>query len=322
MLINGSVSSDKTQILIEEYARLINSGISSNEILVLVNNSSAKERFINSALPLLNVDCIEKLQVYSFFGLVYNTIINNWTYLENMLKGGKPVIVPNMIGLEVSQFLLKAIIKDIRFEGYNSKKSLLQQLFRRYSLIIQNNLTDDDVKWRSEKVLREGFADDTQKAIKSLLAKTLYYRSFDYLRQTLLFNYLYKNTDIFNNIKYIIVDDADEITPVCYDFISHLKPQLTDIFVACDSYGSSRTGYLSADKNIYKKFENLLNEKPKILQDMSKISSDAKNLYENIQQGKTSNLKYFSCISPSKRASMIDLAVLRLKSLLQKGFKP
>ena len=77
MLINGSVSSNKTQILIEEYARLINSGISSNEILVLVNNSSAKERFINGVLPLLNVSCIEKLQIYSFFGLVYNTVIDN-----------------------------------------------------------------------------------------------------------------------------------------------------------------------------------------------------------------------------------------------------
>jgi len=322
MLINGSVSSDKTQILIEEYARLINSGISSNEVLVLVNNSSAKERFINGVLPLLTAPCLEKLKVYSFFGLVYNTVIDNWAYLENVLKGGKPVVIPNMVGLEVSQFILKDILKDVKFEGYNSKKSLLQQLFRRYSLIIQNNLTDDDVKWRSEKVLREGFADDTQKTIKSLLAKTLNYRSFDYLRQTLLFNYLYKNTDIFNNMKYVIVDDADEITPVCFDFISHLKPQLKDIFVACDSYGSSRTGYLSADKNIYKKFENLLNEKPQILKDMSKLSSDAKNLYENIQQGKTSNLKYFSCISPSKRASMIDLAALRIKDLMQKGFKP
>ncbi len=322
MLIEGSLSSNKTQILIEEYARLLNSGISSNEILVLVNNSSAKERFINGVLPLLNIHSICKIQVYSFFGLVYNTVIENWAYLENVLKSGKPVIIPNMIGLEVSQFLLKDIIKDIKFEGYNSKKSLLQQLFRRYSLIIQNNLSEDDVKWRSEKVLKEGFSEDAEKAVKSLLLKTLNFRSFDYLRQTLLFNYLYKNTDIFKNIKYIFVDDADEITPVCFDFISSLKPQLTDMFVSCDKYGSSRTGYLSADKNIYKKMENLVGEEPKILQNNSKLSKDAQTLYENIQQGKSSNLKYFACVSPSKRASMIDLAVLKVKNILQKGFKP
>ncbi|MBR1681538.1 ATP-dependent helicase [bacterium] len=322
MLIDGSVSSNKTQILIEEYARLLNSGISAADILVIVNNSSAKERFCEGVLEKLNIDCIEKMQVYSFFGLVYNTVIDNWAYLENMIKSGNTAIIPNMIGLEVSQFLLKDIIKDIKFEGYNSKKSLLQQLFRRYSLIIQNNLNDDDVKWRSEQVLKEGFSTDTQKAIKSLLVKTLNYRSFDYLRQTLLFNYLYENTDIFSNIKYVFVDDADEITPVCFDFISYLKPHVKEIFAACDKFGSSRTGYLSADKNIYKKFESLLGCEAKHLQNRSNMANDANKLYENIQQGLPSNLKYFSHVAPSKRASMIDMAVLRVKEILQKGFKP
>ena len=321
MLIDGSISSDKTYILIEEYARLINSGISSREILVLVNNSSAKERFVNGVLQILENSCIEKLQVYSFFGLVYNTIIDNWAYLENVLTTGRPVVIPNLIGLEISQFLMKNIIKDIKFEGYNSKKSLLHQLFRRYALIIQNNLNDDDVKWRSEKVLKEGFSDDANKAIKSLLSKTLNYRSFDYLRQTLLFNYLYQNTNIFKDIKYIFIDDADEITPVCFDFILNIKPQLDEIFVACDKFGSSRTGYLSADKNIYKKFEEIIDEEPKTLSDISKLSVDANALYENIQFGKALKLKYFSCVSPSKRASMIDLAMLKIKELINKGFK-
>lgn len=49
------------------------------------------------------------------------------------------------------------------------------------------------------------------------MAKTLNYRSFDYLRQSLLFNYIYKNTEVFKNIKYLLIDDADEITPICFD---------------------------------------------------------------------------------------------------------
>lgn len=322
MLIEGSISSEKTQILAQEYARLINSGVSACDILVLVNNSSAKERFCKKVLELLNVECIEKMQVYSFFGLVYNTIIDNWAFLENKLQNGKPAIIPNMIGLEISQFLLKDIIKDIKFEGYNSKKSLLQQLFRRYSLIIQNNLNDKDVEWRSKSVLKEGFFEDTKKAIKLLLSKTLDYRSFDYLRQTLLFNYIYKNSDVFKNIKYLFVDDADEITPVCFDFISNLKPQLTEIFAACDKFGSSRSGYLSADKNIYSKFAELLGEKPIILDSKSKLAEDAKNLFDNITGKRGNKLKYFSTISPSKRATMIDLCVFKVEELLNQGFKP
>lgn len=321
MLIEASISSNKTRLLAEEYARLLNSGISASEILVLVNNSSAKEKFCEKTFELLNIDCIEKMQVYSFFGLVYNTVMDNWAHLENRLKTGKTAISPNMIGLEVSQFMLKNIIKDIKFEGYNSKKSLLQQLFRRYSLIIQNNLTDEQIEWRSKKVLKEGFADDTQKAIKTLFLETLNYRSFDYLRQTLLFNFLYKNANIFKNIKYLFIDDADEITPVCFDFISFIKPQLKDIFVACDKLGSSRTGYLSADKNIYKKFETLLGETPKTLPTSTKTIDDANNLFSNITNGTTEKLKHFSVLSPSKRASMIDLAVLKIEELIKSGIK-
>lgn len=323
MLIEASISTNKTQILIEEYARLLNSGVSASEILVLVNNSSAKEKFCNETLKLLKCNCVEKMQVYSFFGLAYNTIIDNWAYLENQISSGHTSIIPNLIGLEISQFMLKDILKDIKFEGYNSKKSLIQQLFRRYSLIIQNNLTENDVKWRSDCVLKEGFSDDAQKALKKLLLKSLNYRSFDYLRQGLLFNHIYRTTNVFKNIKYLIVDDADEITPICYDFIEFLDKQLVEGFITCDVKGSSRSGYLSADKNIYEKLKKLsCCKESKILEISSKMAKDAEILFENVENNVSNPLKNFSHISPSKRAVMIDLAVLKTKELIKSGIKP
>ena len=93
-------------------------------------------------------------------------------------------------------------MNEIPFKGYNSKKSLLHQIFRRYSLIVQNNLTDEEVEWRS-RILGESFSEDAKKALKKLLSKTLALRDFDYLRQTLVFNYVYKNSDYFKNIKYL-----------------------------------------------------------------------------------------------------------------------
>lgn len=309
-------------MLVEEYARLLNSGISSADILVLVNNSTAKEKFVNKTFEHLNIDCVEKMQVYSFFGLVYNTVIDNWAFLENKLSNGNPVVIPNMIGLEISQFMLKDIIKDIKFEGYNSKKSLLQQLFRRYSLIVQNNLTDKDVDWRSNEVLKEGFSKDAKNALKMLMAKTLNYRSFDYLRQGLLFNYVYKNTEFFKNIKYVLIDDADEITPICFDFIKYLKPQLQDCFIACDKYGSSRSGYLSADKNIYSKLIELFPNNVEKLSTKSLLADDAEELYKNVIKNEVSRLEHFSFLSPSKRATMIDLAILKMEDILRQGYKP
>ena len=74
--------------------------------------------------------------------------------------------------------------------------------------------------------MKEGFSEDANLVIKKFMRKTLELRDFDYLRQCLMFNFIYKNTDYFKDIKYLIVDDGDECTPICLDFIEYLAPQL------------------------------------------------------------------------------------------------
>lgn len=320
MLLSGDLSTNKTDLLIKEYSKLLNSGVNSSEILVLVQNSNRKQEFLEKTLEKLSIVSIEKLQIYSFFGLVYNTISDNWAFLENINPYKNPTILPNLTGLEVSQYILKDILKEIPVKGYNSKKSLLHQIFRRYSLIVQNALTDEEVEWRS-RVLGESFGEDAKRILKKLLSKTLELRDFDYLRQTLVFNYIYKNSDYFKNIKYLIVDDGDEITPVCFDFIKYLKPQLNGVYIAFDEKGASRTGYLSADKTAVWEFEKLFNEKAKILDSSNPLKEDAEIIYKNVLD-KKNNLKHFSLNSPSKRASMIEEAVKKIKELLAKSVQP
>ena len=172
MFIEGNLVSNKTNLLIEKFTELVNSGIKTSEILVLVQNSTLKNSFITEVLDKLTVDCVEKLQIHSFYSLVYNTVSDNWAFLEDRNIFDNPVILPNLSGLEVSQFILKDILKDVQFRGYNSRMSLIQQIFRRYSLIIQNNLTNQEVEERA-KILKEGFSDDASKAISLLLKKTL-----------------------------------------------------------------------------------------------------------------------------------------------------
>ncbi len=322
MIIDGSVSSDKTEILIEKYSSLLNSGVDASKVLVLVQNSNLKNKFIDETLKKLNVDCFEKLKIYSFFGLVYNSIIDNWAFIENGNPfKDNPKILPNLAGLEVSQFILKDILKTIPFKGYNSKKSLLHQLFRRYALIVQNNLSDDEVDWRA-RVLEESFSDDAKSALKKLLAKTLYLRDFDYLRQGLVFNYIYKNTEYFKDIEYLILDDGDEITPICYDFIKFLAPQLKDVFVAYDSKGASRIGYLSADRTAVWKFEELFNQPVTVLESHSKLKYDAENIFKNVVKNEKNELKFFTVQSPSKRSSMIELVTKKINALLKEKVLP
>ena len=321
MLINGSIASKKTDLLIKNYAALLNENISSSKILVLVQNSSLKENFTQRVQKLLNIDVHEKLEIHSFFSLVYNAVIDNWAVLENVNPYQNPEILPNLAGLEVSQFIMKDIVKDIKFKGYNSKKSLLHQLFRRYALIVQNNLNDDEIEWRT-KILKESFGEDAKAALKKFLAKTLQLRDFDYLRQTLVFKYIYKNTDYFKNIEYLFIDDADELTPAAMDFIKHISPQLKDVFIAFDRKGASRSGYLSADKTSVFGFENMFKQPVNEIETVSNLENDAEVLFSNVKEDKKTPLKHFSVFSPSKRAGMIDLTTKQIKELLGKNILP
>lgn len=321
MFIEGCLSSDKTDILIEKYAELINSGVKASEILVLVQNSTLKNNFLNKALDKIEVNCLEKPLIHSFFSLVYNTVSDNWAFLEDRNIFDNPVIIPNMSGLEVSQFILKDILKSVQFKGYNSRMSLIQQIFRRYSLIIQNNLTQKDVNERAA-ILKEGFSDEASLAISKLLKKTLELRGFDYLRQCLLFNFIYKNTEYFKNIKYLIVDDADEYTPVCIDFIEYLSKQLTDFYIAIDPFGSSRCGYLSADKNNYKKLKNIFGQTEIINARISQRQPVAQKIFYNVLADEKNTLDNFSYLSFSKRSQMCENLINKINSMIKDGIKP
>ena len=321
MIIEGSIASNKTEILIDKYVELINSGISASKILVILQNSTLKNEFKEKVFEKINVNCIEKLQIHSFFSLVYNTVSDNWAFLEDRNIYDNPVILPNLAGLEVSQFLLKDILKEVPFKGYNSRMSLLHQIFRRYSLIIQNNLTQKDVNKRAE-ILKEGFSDEASLAIRKFLKRTLELRDFDYIRQCLMFNFIYQNTDYFKDVEYLIVDDADECTPICLDFIEYLSKQLKDYWITVDPLGSSRCGYLSADKNNLEKLKNIFKTDITKLTANSKLLNDAQTLFNNIYQDEENILNNFSYNSFSKRSETVDSAINLIKDLFKNKILP
>ena len=315
MLLNFIKVDFRTKVLVEKYTELISAGVKPSEILVLVQNSTLKKQFVDKILENIKIDAIEKLNVHSFFSIVYNTLIENWCFIENAIPSDKHFILPNLVGLEVSQFLLKDILKHVEVKGYNSKKSLLHQIFRRYSLIVQNHLSNEQIQERS-KILKESFADDAELIIKKLLSSTLKSRSLDDLRQTLIFNHVYKHTDYFKNIKYLLVDDADEMTPVCFDFISYLKPQLKDWIICFDSLGSSRCGYLSADTSIECKLIHLFNED---VQTDKNIFSQGEIIFSNILENKHERLENFTLTSLSKRAEILDFTIEKIQNLFKKN---
>ena len=85
MLINANSTTNRTQILINEYLKLLDKGIEAEKILVLVQNSKKKQEFINEIKLHSNIGNIGSLKIYSFYGLVYNYILENWALVENSI---------------------------------------------------------------------------------------------------------------------------------------------------------------------------------------------------------------------------------------------
>ena len=122
---------------------------------------------------------------------------------------------------------------------------------------------------------------------------------------------------------YLIINNADEMPPICIDFVEFLSKQIKEELIVCDELGSSRCGYLSADKNTFKKLKRIFPKSEiKKLQPKSKLYPDAQILYSNVINDKNDNMKYFSYQSPPKRATMIDLAIKQVKELINSGIKP
>ncbi len=309
MLIKGNINSNKTEILLKKCAQLLNEGISADKILVIVQNSKKKNEFIKQLKESLEINAMTNLNVYTFFGLIYNKILENWVLIENEIKDDNAKISPNLSGLEVSQYIFKKAIDEIQFLGYNSKVNLLHQLLRRYSLCVLNALSADEIKEKS-KILLDPFYSDIKNALNLYRKKTLSLRAFDYLRQTDIFKFVYENST--NPFEYVFLDDADEITPALFQYLSHIKKDIKEFFIAYDEYGSSRKGFLGA---IEYNFEHFLNEKPLILPQMQK-DKKADEIFHNIKNNTPVLIENSIIKSFIREDEMIDEVIQNINSLL------
>lgn len=307
MLISG-LTKNKTNFLVHKYNELIKNGTDEDKILIITLNAYKKVMFHKNA------------KVHTFQGLCYNALLANQEYISALINDTNPDVAPNLCGLEISQFIFKQCIKETDFSDYISKVNLLHQLFRRYSLIVQNDLSTKEVIERS-KILSEEFALDAQKAIESYKLKTIQYKSFDYLRQMAILPFIYKNTDYFKNIEYLIVDDADEFSFAFWQFVDAIMPQLKDYFIAFTPNGSSRCGYLCAYKAGIEHFKKNYKPQEIILEDKPQFFAEAQDFFNNLKNGKKTKFKTIDFHSSIRRLDMINEVKLKVRELLNSGTK-
>ena len=316
MIINANSSTNRTEILQREYIKLLQKGIEAEKILVLVQNSHKKNAFLDYIKKNAPFGSVGNLKIYSFWGLIYNYILDNWAIVENSIKDSKGKIIPNMSGLEVSQYIFKHCIQEVDFRGYNSKISLLHQLLRRASLINLNDLSDSEVDLRAD-ILGESFALEAKQAINKYKKKTIDYRAFDYIRQINLFKFLYKKLE--NNFEYVFLDDGDEIVPACISYLEHIKPSVKEFFIGYDYLGSSRLGYLGA---INIDFEKFIGQKALKVEEENQKTINAQKILNYIKKGVPVNLENINHKTFIKRNEMIDCVLKDIKNLINNGIKP
>lgn len=320
MLIEGTLRSQKTSVLTDNYAKLINSGVNPSEILVLCLNSAKKKQFTDSVLEKINKKAFGELKIKTFFGLAYNAVSDNWPLIQDLSSKDSVRILPNLCGLELSRDFLGKSIKISGFKDYFSKINLLHQLFRRNQLRILNVLSDKEFKKRSE-ILEETFYEDAEKAYNNYRKMSLEYGSFDYLRQISILPFIYKNTDYFKNIKYLFADDADEMTYAELEFIKAISPNLKDKWIAYDRKGASRCGFLSAYKSAVFEFEKIFGEKPTVIEKSDSKEETANKFYDDVISGKKADIPFLKHYSYGRRFEMLSEGFDKIHKLLADGVK-
>ena len=143
--------------------------------------------------------------------------------------------------------------------------------------------------------------------------------SFLLLNHYSLYNYLYNNTDYFKDIKYLIAEDMDEATPLCFDFVKFLAPQLKDKLIIMDKNGSSRIGYLCAEPDSEKILEEIFDEK---IIDNEQEPENVILLTENILNNEKNKIDNVTFTPSSKRLDMIEDGITKINGLLKKGVSP
>jgi|GEM_PF-428366 len=330
--IEGPLKSGKTSILADTFVELIKSGVSSGEILIICANSYKKRslsEIIKNKLVDASLDQVGSIPIFTFNGIVYNSILNNWPIVEEkILKDPvNSVIIPNLCGLETTEYLLKNCIKsvneeckeEIGFRDYYSDLNLIHQLLRRYRLFTENNLNESEIAAKSE-LSRENFTKESKKVLEKLKIKTGKLRSIDYLKQTELFIYLVENNLIsdFSGINYLFADDIDEISYSAQSFIKYLMPDVKEFYLAADPEGGTRRGYLCAYPEGWNEIKQVKEAETIKLSCTKPIINDAVSLFNAVKDDLKPSLNFITLENSIKKVEMMDNVFKKICDLIYK----
>lgn len=341
MLVDGKSASGKTTLAIKKYIHMVEEEkINTKDILVLIMN-----RY--QGLTWKRQLCLKtsgEIKILTYQGFIIKELIKYWPIIEkNCSKVKKGKIRPEFVSADTANYMMEVLVDYFRKKkGYfinitstsNRIASDLVSNISKASFSLINIAEIGDRLYNSLQV-KEGIRKETYEQMDEVIQH--YINSFlkqgavDYGISVYLYNkYLLKDQtyrEHLKKIKYLIVDDLDQISPAQLELINILRDHVQEAYLFNNPEGSFCTYYGADNKYLN---ENIKFNYKKIELDENFLCNEAfVNFTDKINE-KTINMMpqwegkipVYSDMSSQLRSEMIHKIGEKIQELIEKGERP
>ncbi|KZL92134.1 UvrD-helicase domain-containing protein [Clostridium magnum] len=341
IMIEGKSASGKTTLAIKKYIHMVEEEkINSKDILVLIMN-----RY--QGLTWKRELCLKnsgEMKILTYQGFVRKELIKYWPIVEkncSKVRAGK--IRPEFVSADTANYMMEVLVDYFRKKkGYfmnitSTSSRIASDLVSNISKASLSLIGIDEIGTRlynslqvKEVITRKTY-NHMDEVIEHYINSFLKQGAVDYGISVYLYNEYLLNDEVYRKhlkkIKYLIVDDLDEISPAELELINILRENVQQAYLFNNPEGAFCT-YYGADSKYLN--ENIRFHYGKIKLDESfSCNKEFINFVDkinertvNIMSQWESKIPAYSDMSSQLRSEMIDKIAVKIEELIKEGMNP
>lgn len=340
ILINGKSASGKTTLAIKKYKHMVEEEkINTNDILVLIMNRYQGLTWKRE----LCLSTSSETKILTYQGFVRKELIKYWPIVEkncDEVKKGK--IRPEFVSADTANYMMEILV-----DYFRKKKGYFQDITStssRIALDLVSNISkaslslvkieEIGIRLYNSLQVKEGINRENYEhmddVIKHYINSFLKQGAIDYGISVYLYNKYLLTDRVYREhlkaIKYIIVDDLDEVSPAALELINMLTEHTIEDFLInnpdggfCTYYGAD-TEYVKQNlKYNYEKVE--LDEYFSCNQEFIDFADKINERTLNLISKWESKIPAYFDMSSQLRSEMIDKIGEKIQELIENGKK-
>lgn len=340
IIVSGKSGSGKTTLAIEKYKHMIEEEkINSENILVLVMNR-------HQAMTWEKELCLKtagEFKIYTYQNFVSRELSKFWPIIESKCsKIEKKSLKPEFISTDLANYMMELLVNYYRRKGYlvditSHSSSIASDLVSNINKAAMSLVDFKEIGTRlyNSLQIKESISRENYEHIDSIIDH--YINSFlkqgvvDYGIGSYLYNNYLVNDHIYaeklNSIKYILVDDFNEISPAQLSLVNKLMYTVEKGYMFYNQDGGFCT-YYGADKQYLMSNTNFLYHQLELeegflcgkyfMEFSEEIGLDK---LENIS-AQNKEIPVYSDISSQLRSEMLEKISNKIKELVRNGKRP